>query len=399
MFFNKFPLLAYDLTGLPNMQPEVVRNIFFNLAIIEAVKQNTLIYYPYYIKDNETPEDVAYKYYKDSNKHWLVMMVNNIVDPQFDWPMSDMSFQNYINAKYAGITVPNQTVYDNTNQSVRAYLNVIAGGNQAGSTYSSFQVYNQNVINSVTLNLYSTSSNASSIQISIYADNNNSPGALLGVVAQVPDENITTMGFYTFPTNVVVPPNSKCWLGITSPGLSGTLVGFAGTAAGFGSGNQYTEYQNFIPIVETILPNGNYIDEPGTNNVTGPLYTNWPVIMQISTTYNSNPNDPNLGMIIAQSLIDHYTLTTASVSSAFGAPVSQVVTIDQDTYNNTPGFSFQEINLQDGTTVAITTTTAITYAFNQEYASNEAKKNIQLLDVQYANQIQSEFDAQSAAAS
>jgi hypothetical protein len=81
----------------------VVKNIFFRVAILNSVLNNTLVYYPYYVQSGETPETIAYRYYKDVTKHWVVMMANKIVNPFYDWPLADEAFVNYITNKYGSI--------------------------------------------------------------------------------------------------------------------------------------------------------------------------------------------------------------------------------------------------------------------------------------------------------
>ena len=110
-YFDGFPTINYSLNLGKNDQPVQVRNIFFRLKIITSIKNNTLIYYPYYVKDNETPEDIAYKYYNDPTKHWVVLMANTIIDPQFDWPLSYDNFQNYMINKYDDITLTYQAIH------------------------------------------------------------------------------------------------------------------------------------------------------------------------------------------------------------------------------------------------------------------------------------------------
>ncbi len=103
-YFNSFPLITYNLSKYPAQSPLSLRNIFFRLKILDTIKKNALIYYPYYVKDNETPEIIAYKYYNDASKHWLVMLANDIVDPQYDWPLDYNSFIRYIASKYGSTT-------------------------------------------------------------------------------------------------------------------------------------------------------------------------------------------------------------------------------------------------------------------------------------------------------
>lgn len=197
-YFSRFPLVLYDLTGKSGYQPIPVVNIFFRFHILNSVLNNSLIYYDYYVGEGETPETIAARYYGDITKHWVVMMANQIVDPQYDWPLPYQAFINYINNKYGGI------------------------------------------------------------------------------------------------------PQAQ---------------------------NQIYEYQKIITKVDSV-----------TGDIT-----------------------------------------------------SNTITIDLNTYNNTPQFTFQEINLVDGSTVSITTTTNIYYAYDYEQDLNETKKNIILIDKQFIAQIDQEF--------
>lgn len=115
-YFQNFPIISYDLTGNTTNNPSYFRNIFLKLKIRDTIKQNSVIYYPYYVKDGETPEIIASKYYKDVTKHWLVMMVNDIVDPQFDWPLDYTTFISYLQKKYGtntldGIVYSQETIH------------------------------------------------------------------------------------------------------------------------------------------------------------------------------------------------------------------------------------------------------------------------------------------------
>ena len=55
----------------------------------------------YDVKEGETPEMIADKLYGDSTLHWVVLMVNNIVDRYHEWPMAGNQFLDYVNEKYS----------------------------------------------------------------------------------------------------------------------------------------------------------------------------------------------------------------------------------------------------------------------------------------------------------
>jgi hypothetical protein len=52
------------------------------------------------IKDGDTPEILANKVYNDVEAHWIILYANEILDPQFEWPMPNNVFNKYIADKY-----------------------------------------------------------------------------------------------------------------------------------------------------------------------------------------------------------------------------------------------------------------------------------------------------------
>lgn len=51
--------------------------------------------YEYYIKDGENPDRLAYNLYGSIEYWWVNLLVNNIHDPFYDWPMDDKVLRNY----------------------------------------------------------------------------------------------------------------------------------------------------------------------------------------------------------------------------------------------------------------------------------------------------------------
>jgi len=99
-YFNYFPTVFYTnsdtSTGL-----DTVTNIIARFSFESELKENTNIFYPYEIQDGDTPETIANKFYGSSERHWLVLMFNNIIDPQYDWPLDQRTLITYINEKYS----------------------------------------------------------------------------------------------------------------------------------------------------------------------------------------------------------------------------------------------------------------------------------------------------------
>ena len=85
MYFNKFPKILYTLDN--NRSGQLVPDILRRVKLSDTLKNNSAYYYDYDIKDNERPEMVAHRFYKNPELHWLIMHVNDIIDPRFDWPL------------------------------------------------------------------------------------------------------------------------------------------------------------------------------------------------------------------------------------------------------------------------------------------------------------------------
>ena len=90
--------MAYDVKGDKNYK--LVTEIIKRVKVRNAVKDGLVIFDKYDVKYGENPEDVAFKYYDDAELHWVVLLVNNITDRYYDWPLTDPQFQLFLTDKY-----------------------------------------------------------------------------------------------------------------------------------------------------------------------------------------------------------------------------------------------------------------------------------------------------------
>ena len=100
-YFKFFPTTSYFNDDESNTL-ENVTNLTLKWKFNDAFKENTLAYYDYIVKDGETPEMLAHKLYGSSDRHWIILAVNDIVHPQFDWPLNMQSLISFIEKKYVG---------------------------------------------------------------------------------------------------------------------------------------------------------------------------------------------------------------------------------------------------------------------------------------------------------
>jgi len=101
MYFKSFPYTFYSLDNTTTVQ--VVTNLTTRVTLSDEVKNNLSLYDEYDIKDGETPELVADKFYGNPELHWLVLHYNEIIDPRFDWPLDTNNLNRYVAGKYANV--------------------------------------------------------------------------------------------------------------------------------------------------------------------------------------------------------------------------------------------------------------------------------------------------------
>ena len=98
MYFNSIPKIFYDSEDTKN--PKIVTNLLRRVGVRDKVKVNTALFDTYKVKEGESPEIIAHKLYGDTELHWVIMLVNNVLDRYHDWPMSTPQFNQYIADKY-----------------------------------------------------------------------------------------------------------------------------------------------------------------------------------------------------------------------------------------------------------------------------------------------------------
>jgi hypothetical protein len=123
LFFN-YPATLYDLHK--KKKPLLMTDLTKGFKIAEIVKERVATYYDYNIDDGDRPDTIAHQYYGDSSLDWIILVVNGIVDPQWDWPLAYDNFRKFVTKKYGGIS----DAYDQTHhyEQILQKHNVLADG-------------------------------------------------------------------------------------------------------------------------------------------------------------------------------------------------------------------------------------------------------------------------------
>lgn len=77
-----------------------VKNLFRRCKLREDIFQSLTYFTKYKIIGDERPDMVAFNVYKNQYLDWLVLLSNNIINFENEWPMEQQSFLNYLYSKY-----------------------------------------------------------------------------------------------------------------------------------------------------------------------------------------------------------------------------------------------------------------------------------------------------------
>ena len=91
-YFEKFPKITYGNTQ--------VVDITHRVAILESFSKNPYVFYPYDLTDNERADQLSNRYYNDPYKTWVVYLGNKIIDPYYEWYLTETQFNEFLSLKY-----------------------------------------------------------------------------------------------------------------------------------------------------------------------------------------------------------------------------------------------------------------------------------------------------------
>ena len=128
LYFNTLPKI---LTNDNKNNAIVLTNLLARAELVQNLMTNPLMFYDYDIQDGDTPDIVASKYYGDSYRYWLILFSNQILDPQWQWPLSSQQFTLYLTDKYAVAANNNaNTVLSYTSATVYEYRKIVTTTDQ-----------------------------------------------------------------------------------------------------------------------------------------------------------------------------------------------------------------------------------------------------------------------------
>ena len=112
-YFSNFPRIQYDINGTNPISPDhtVAINIMVRQKIRDAIADDVTMYYPYIIENDIRPDVLSHQIYGDTAYTWTIFYVNNMLDPYWSWPLTELQFTKYLNSKYGSVNLAKTTVH------------------------------------------------------------------------------------------------------------------------------------------------------------------------------------------------------------------------------------------------------------------------------------------------
>ena len=104
-YFKNIPTVGYDINGTGKNSFVNATNIMKRVKFKSSALEEISNYYPYYVKEGERPDIIANEQYRNVGYAYLILLVNEIQDPNFDWPLSSQIFEKFIINKYGSVTI------------------------------------------------------------------------------------------------------------------------------------------------------------------------------------------------------------------------------------------------------------------------------------------------------
>ena len=139
-YFQRVPDLNY-VSRLPDAKIGDyirVKNLFKKGKLREDIFQNLAFFEKYKIVGDDRPDNVAFEVYDDSSLDWVVLLSNNILNIQSEWPLPQTDFDRFVLDKYGD--------YDTLYNGIHHYetieikntqgVTIVPAGLQVDSSYS-----------------------------------------------------------------------------------------------------------------------------------------------------------------------------------------------------------------------------------------------------------------------
>jgi hypothetical protein len=169
-YFRELPNLKYasvfnERTGIDDYT--LVKNIFKRPKVREDFASIITAFNYYQVKDNERPDQIAKKYYGDSQLDWVVLLTNNIINYNEEWPLDNNSLYKYLLDKYGSEEELYKVHHYETVEYKDEFGRVLIEGGLIVDTFFSSELETNTTSNSYQLDLFPSGKSSTLIKINL----------------------------------------------------------------------------------------------------------------------------------------------------------------------------------------------------------------------------------------
>jgi hypothetical protein len=139
-YFRLVPELEYvsRLPGAKIGDYIKVKNLFRKGEIRKDIFQNLSFFEKYKIVGDDRPDNVAFEVYEDSKLDWIVLLSNNVLNIQSEWPLPQTDFDRFILDKYGDYNTLYNGIHHYETEEVKNSqgVTIVPAGFQVNSSYS-----------------------------------------------------------------------------------------------------------------------------------------------------------------------------------------------------------------------------------------------------------------------
>jgi hypothetical protein len=139
-YFQRVPDLNY-VSRLPDAKIGDyirVKNLFKKGKLREDIFQNLTFFEKYKIVGDDRPDNVAFEVYDDASLDWIVLLSNNVLNVQTEWPLPQTDFDRFVLDKYGDYDTLYNGIHHYETQEVKNNqgVTIVPAGLQVDSSYS-----------------------------------------------------------------------------------------------------------------------------------------------------------------------------------------------------------------------------------------------------------------------
>ena len=101
-YFQNLPDVdyAYKINKSGQTKSIKIKDYFHLLTTRDDIFRDETLFYTYYVKDGQRPEQISYEEYDDEQYYWVVLQVNEVEDFYNQWPLSQWELDRHLESKY-----------------------------------------------------------------------------------------------------------------------------------------------------------------------------------------------------------------------------------------------------------------------------------------------------------